>query len=56
MTNTKFNIIKKYTNFKLVVAIEDLISDVFKLGFGQKNPTYVPIIKKNIRAPSKNTK
>jgi hypothetical protein len=56
MTNTTFNIIKKHTNFKVVLAIEDLIADVFKLGFGQKNPTYVPILKKNIRAPRKNRK
>jgi hypothetical protein len=54
MSNTKFDLIKKQSNFKVVLAIKDLVADVFKLGFGQKNPTYVPIIKKNIRAQRKN--
>lgn len=32
-----------------MLAVQDLIADVFKLGFGQKYPTYVPILKKNLQ-------
>lgn len=46
--NTEFDILKRRNNFKLVFAVKDLVADVFKLGFGQKYPTYVPILKKNV--------
>lgn len=35
------------------MAIQDLVADVFKLGFGQKYPTYVPILKKNTQTQRK---
>lgn len=47
MANTKIDIIKRRNNFKMVLAIQDLVADVFKLGYGQKYATYVPILKKS---------
>ncbi len=49
MKNTKFDLLKRRDNFKIELAIEDLVADVFKLGLGQKYPTYVPILRKNVQ-------
>lgn len=49
MKNTKFDLLKRRNNFKIELAIEDLVADVFKLGLGQKYPTYVPILRKNVQ-------
>jgi hypothetical protein len=47
MENTKISLLKRRSNFYIDFAVEDLITDVFKLSYGQKYPTFVPILRKS---------
>jgi hypothetical protein len=56
MENTKINLLKRRSNFYIEIAVEDLITDVFKLSYGQKFPTFVPILRKSTKLEDRNTK
>lgn len=56
MHNTKFELLKRKQNFKVDIGLTDLSIDAFKMGFGQKNPTFVPILKKKVQSSYKKSK
>lgn len=55
LENTKIIIHKRKSNFRLEFSVDDLKINVFKLGFGQKYPTCVPIIKRSLNSKQKSS-
>jgi hypothetical protein len=47
MENTKISLLKRRSNYRLELAVCDLITDMFKMSYGEKYPTFVPILRKS---------
>ena len=47
-------VLKRLKNFRIDLKVGDLKINVFQTKLGQKNKTYVPILKKNILLEEEN--